>query len=195
MKITRAGHEASDAVVSLPLQSVHIAASLTEAHADKANRRARLASVCSCCFNNSSSPPPDSPFFLPYSLFSSPATCSSFRTPPPRVLYIITSLWSSAAPHRSNHGNSGTTAGWLLLLPGGVACQPPFAPLPALAAVYSISAESMNQECPIECQSVCITTITEGGCVLYFSPVCFTIATRTDVRALYNIYNLETYQH
>lgn len=132
--------------------------SLTEAPADEANRRVHLASSCSRCFIHSSSVPSSTSlplFFFPDILFfllcpSSPHThhLLLLPNPSPHLVYITTSLRSTAAPHRRCHGNSGTTAGWLPLLPGGVASQPP----PSLLSSCSLwrspstSARSMNQD-------------------------------------------------
>lgn len=112
---------------------------------DKAYGRVHLTSSCSP-FN----PPPPTPHppnirFLQYSLSLYPPPAPPSR-PLPHPVYIITLLWSAAAPHCHCHGNSGTTAGWLPLLPGGVASQPHFAPLLSLAEVSGGPAETMNQE-------------------------------------------------
>lgn len=61
--------------------------------------------------------------FLQYSLSLHPPPAPPSK-PLPHLVYIITSFWSAAAPHRHCHGNSCTTAGWLPLLPGGVASHP-----------------------------------------------------------------------
>lgn len=49
--------------------------------------------------------------------------------PLPQLVYIIAWLWSTAVPYRHCHGNSGTTAGWLPLLPGGAASSSHFTAL------------------------------------------------------------------
>lgn len=88
---------------------------------DKANRRVHLATAAAVLLQT--------PLFFPnirflqYSLSLHPPPAPPSQ-PLPHLVYIITSLWSAAAPHRHCHGNSCTTAGWLPLLPGGVASHP-----------------------------------------------------------------------
>lgn len=68
---------------------------------------------------------PDILFFLQYPSSLPTHHLLLLPNPSPHLVYITTSLQSTAAPRRRCHGNSGTTAGWLPLLPRGVASQPP----------------------------------------------------------------------